>query len=543
MGQGVAIGSRLAEKLGVSLGDPITIINPNGTPTPFGKTAAIRSYPVNVIYDLGMPEYDSFYVYMPMQPAQAYFRLYDDQLKPGATMPGVMASDDEIDAAYERLYQATGIEVFVTDPDNIGGMRARLQAALDRPFAIADWQQRNATFFSALQVERVVMFVILSLIILVAAFNIISSLVMLVKDKGPDIAVLRTMGATRGAILRVFAMTGFAIGLSGTFVGLIIGLVFAVNVEAIRSFVSNVLNIPIFPPELFLLSALPSRIDPAEVTFVVAAVARPHLPCDALSRLARGAARSGPGAAEMSATQADPGPFSRFEFMVAWRYLRARRKDRFVSVIAALTLTGIALGVATLIVVTSVMNGFNAEIIAKLLGLNGHFAAYPIEARFTDYEDAVKDLERVSGVVAAIPYVEGQALASGPRSDATGVIVRGTDLASIEKLKLLHDGAVLGHWDGWDTSNGVAIGKRLADKLGVKVGDPVTLVTPDGPETASGRTPADPLVPGQGHLRARHDRVRQLLPLPADAARAGLLQHVRAGAEARRCAAHRRHDR
>ncbi len=191
----------------------------------------------------------------------------------------------------------------------------------------------------------------------------------------------------------------------------------------------------------------------------------------------------------MSATQADPGPFSRFEFMVAWRYLRARRKDRFVSVIAALTLTGIALGVATLIVVTSVMNGFNAEIIAKLLGLNGHFAAYPIEARFTDYEDAVKDLERVSGVVAAIPYVEGQALASGPRSDATGVIVRGTDLTSIEKLKLLHDGAVLGHWDGWDTSNGVAIGKRLADKLGVKVGDPVTLVTPDGPQTASGRSP------------------------------------------------------
>jgi lipoprotein-releasing system permease protein len=268
-GQGVAIGSRLAEKLGVTIGDPVTIINPNGTPTPFGKTAAIRSYPVNVIYDLGMPEYDSFYVYMPMQPAQAYFRLYDDHLKPGATMPGVMASDDEIAAAYERLYQATGIEVFVTDPDNIGGMRAKLQAALDRPFAIADWQQRNATFFSALQVERVVMFVILSLIILVAAFNIISSLVMLVKDKGPDIAVLRTMGATRGAILRVFAMTGFAIGLSGTFVGLIVGLIFATNVEAIRSFVSNVLNIPIFPPELFLLSALPSRIDPAEVTFVV----------------------------------------------------------------------------------------------------------------------------------------------------------------------------------------------------------------------------------------------------------------------------------
>src|SRR5262245_66231474 len=113
---------------------------------------------------------------------------------------------------------------------------------------------------------------------------------------------------------------------------------------------------------------------------------------------------------------ADPGPFSRFEFMVAWRYLRARRRDRFVSVIAALTLTGTALGVAALIVVTSVMNGFNAEIINKLLGLNGHFQAYPIESRFTDYEDAAAQLERVQGVTAAIPFVEGQALASGPRS-------------------------------------------------------------------------------------------------------------------------------
>ena len=268
-GMGVAIGSRLAEKLGVTIGDPVTIINPNGTPTPFGKTAAIRSYPVNVIYNLGMPEFDSFYVYMPMQPAQSYFRLYEDRLKVGATMPGVMASDDEIGAAYERLYQATGVEVFVTEPDNIGGMRDKLQAGLDRPFAIADWQQRNATFFSALQEERVVMFVILSLIILVAAFNIISSLVMLVKDKGPDIAVLRTMGATRGAVLRIFAMTGFAIGLTGTLVGLVGGLLIAVNVEAIRSAISNFFNIPIFPPELFLLTALPSRIDGGEVTVVV----------------------------------------------------------------------------------------------------------------------------------------------------------------------------------------------------------------------------------------------------------------------------------
>ncbi len=268
-GQGVAIGSRLAERLGVTIGDPITIVNPDGTLTPFGKTAAIRSYPVNVIYNLGMPEFDSFYLYMPMQTAQVYFKQFEDRLKPGATMPGVMASDDEIDAAYERIYEATGVEVFVTDPDRIGPMRQDLATALQTPFKLTDWQQRNATFFSALQVERVVMFVILSMIILVAAFNIIASLVMLVKDKGPDIAVLRTMGATRGAIMRIFSMTGFAIGLSGTLAGLILGLLIAVNAETLRSALSSFFNIPIFPPEIFLMSALPSRIDSGEVTLVV----------------------------------------------------------------------------------------------------------------------------------------------------------------------------------------------------------------------------------------------------------------------------------
>ena len=268
-GQGVAIGSRLADRLGVALTDPVTIVNPDGTMTPFGQTAAMRSYPVNVIFDIGMPEVDSFYIYMPMQMAQVYFKQFTDQLKPGAQMPGVMASDAEIDAAYERVYSASGVEVFVDQPDNIAGMRDRLQSALDRPFHVTDWQQRNATFFSALQVERVVMFVILSLIILVAAFNIIASLVMLVKDKGPDIAVLRTMGATRGAILRIFSMTGFAIGFTGTVVGLVLGLLVATNAETLRAGLSDLLSIPIFPPELFMMSSLPSRIDEGEVVLVV----------------------------------------------------------------------------------------------------------------------------------------------------------------------------------------------------------------------------------------------------------------------------------
>lgn len=266
---GVAIGSRLANKLGVTIGDPVTIVNPNGTLTPFGSTPQIRSYPVNVIFDLGMVEFDSFYLYMPMTPAQTYFKMFDDRLKPGVAPPDIMASDEEIDAAYERIPQATAVEIFIDDPDDVVTMRDRLQSATERPLVLTDWQQRNETFFSALQVERVVMFVILSMIILVAAFNIISSLVMLVKDKGADIAVLRTMGATRGSIMRIFSMTGTAIGVLGTLVGLVVGLLVAGNAETLRAWVSELIGVRIFPPEVFFLSELPSKVDMGEVTVVV----------------------------------------------------------------------------------------------------------------------------------------------------------------------------------------------------------------------------------------------------------------------------------
>ena len=266
---GVAIGTRLAEKLGLGVGDTLTLVNPNGTLTPFGQTAAIQSYPVNVIFSLGMPEYDGFYVYMPIQQAQVYFKRFEDRLKPGVSQPGVMASPEEVDAAYERVFKASAVEIFSANPDDLTGIGASLSAAAGTGFRVSNWQERNATFFSALQVERVVMFVILSMIILVAAFNIIASLVMLVKDKGRDIAVLRTMGATRWSILRIFSMTGFAIGLSGTLLGLALGLLFAANVEVIRATVSGFFDIPIFPPELFSMTALPSRIDPGEVLTVV----------------------------------------------------------------------------------------------------------------------------------------------------------------------------------------------------------------------------------------------------------------------------------
>lgn len=269
-GNGVAIGYRLAQTLGVGIGDQVQIINPDGAMTPFGSTPQIRSYPVNVIYNLGMVEFDSFYMYMPLEPAQDYFKLIKDVLKPGQPPLDIMATDEEIDAAYDRVPQASAVEIFIDDPDQVNLMRERLAAAPNiRPFVLTDWQQRNETFFSALQVERVVMFTILSMIVVVAAFNIISSLIMLVKDKGKDIAVLRTMGATRGAIMRIFSITGTAIGVIGTLVGLVLGLVIAANAEAIRASISQLLGVTLFPPEVFFLSSLPSRTDPVEVTVVV----------------------------------------------------------------------------------------------------------------------------------------------------------------------------------------------------------------------------------------------------------------------------------
>jgi lipoprotein-releasing system permease protein len=211
---GIAVGTRLAQKLGVTIGDKVTIVNLGGAMTPFGTAPQYRSFDVNVIFDLGMVEFDSFYLFMPMSSAQSYFKMYESALKPGAQIPGVMATDEEIDAAYERIPQATALDIFVDNPDAIESMRNSIQNGISRPLILTDWQQRNETLFSALQVERVVMFVILSMIVLVAAFNINSSLIMLVKDKGKDIAILRTMGATRGSIMRIFSITGTTIGVA-----------------------------------------------------------------------------------------------------------------------------------------------------------------------------------------------------------------------------------------------------------------------------------------------------------------------------------------
>jgi lipoprotein-releasing system permease protein len=239
---GIAIGARLAASLGVTVGDRVTLVSPKGNTTALGTTPRVKAYPVAAIFEIGMSEYDSTFVFLPIGEAQLFFK-----------QEGV----------------ASAIDVFVDDPDAVGTLKERIVIEAGRPVIATDWRQRNVTFFSALEVERNVMFMILTLIVLVAALNIISGMTMLVKDKGHDIAILRTMGATRGAVLRVFLITGAAIGVAGTIAGFILGLIVCLNVEEIRQFVSWLTTTELFSPELYYLSRLPADIEVGETLTVV----------------------------------------------------------------------------------------------------------------------------------------------------------------------------------------------------------------------------------------------------------------------------------
>ncbi|OYU90382.1 MAG: lipoprotein-releasing system transmembrane subunit LolC [Bradyrhizobiaceae bacterium PARB1] len=241
-GQGVAIGRRLADQLSIHAGDNITLVAPKGAITPMGTTPRIKPYKVAAVFEIGMSEYDSTFVFMPLAEAQAYFNRNND---------------------------VTSIEVYTNNPDKIDVYRKAVTEAAGRPVFLVDWRQRNATFFNALQVERNVMFLILTLIVLVAALNIVSGLIMLVKDKGADIAILRTMGASQGAIMRIFLITGAAIGVVGTLVGFGVGLLVCMNIEAIRQFISWMTSTELFSPELYFLSKLPAEIDVGETSAVV----------------------------------------------------------------------------------------------------------------------------------------------------------------------------------------------------------------------------------------------------------------------------------
>lgn len=238
----IVIGTEMARRLGARVGDMITIISPKGQPTAFGTVPRMRAFRVVATFSIGMFEYDSGFAFIPLHAAQVFFQ-----------MPG----------------RVSNLEVFVEDTDKTTEMGLTIKSALDDQARVFDWQKTNASFFNAIQVERNVMFMILTLIILVAAFNIISSLIMLVKDKGRDIAILRTMGATRGTIMRVFFIAGASIGVVGTLGGFAIGLWFSLNIETIRQWIQNVTGTELFAAEIYFLSQLPSRVDPFEVLATV----------------------------------------------------------------------------------------------------------------------------------------------------------------------------------------------------------------------------------------------------------------------------------
>ena len=240
--QGVAIGRRLADQLSLHVGDSITLVSQKGAVTPMGVMPRIKPYRIVAVFEIGMSEYDATIVLMPLPDAQAFFNRPDD---------------------------VSSIEVFTADPDRVEAFRKSVTEAAGRPVLLVDWRGRNSPFFDALQVERNVMFLILTLIVLVAALNIISGLIMLVKDKGSDIAILRTVGTTQGSIMRIFLITGASIGVAGTLTGVLVGLVICANIDSIRQFLSRLTNTDLFPRELYFLSKLPAEIDFSQTTAVV----------------------------------------------------------------------------------------------------------------------------------------------------------------------------------------------------------------------------------------------------------------------------------
>lgn len=239
----VLIGGRMAQRLRLKVGDDLTLISPQGNTTAFGTVPRVRAYRVVAIFQIGMFEYDNTFVYLPLSAAQVYFRTGN---------------------------AVTGIEVMVENPDRIDDTRRRIFDAFAGKVRTLDWQQANSSFFTAVQVERNVMFLILTLIIVVAAFNIISSLIMLVKDKSRDIAILRTMGATRGAVMRIFFLSGASVGVIGTVLGFGLGIAFTSNIETIRQWLQSLTGTQLFSPEIYFLSQLPAKVDSVEVLQVVA---------------------------------------------------------------------------------------------------------------------------------------------------------------------------------------------------------------------------------------------------------------------------------
>ncbi|MEY4966728.1 MAG: hypothetical protein RL274_2311 [Pseudomonadota bacterium] len=240
--ESVIIGQGLANKLGLRLGGDITLISPRGNVTPFGVTPRIKTYHVIGTFRIGNTLYDNNYIFMPLGEAQLYFNTGE---------------------------AVNGIELMVRDPEADLALVPQISKAAGPQMRLVTWQQLNNTILQALEVESSTMFLILSLIILVATLNIVSGLIMLVKDKSGDIAILRTMGATRGAMMRVFFIAGASIGVVGTIFGLIIGVLFCTYIENIRQFLSSLTGKTLFDPTVYFLSRMPAQMDPGEVVAVV----------------------------------------------------------------------------------------------------------------------------------------------------------------------------------------------------------------------------------------------------------------------------------
>jgi lipoprotein-releasing system permease protein len=240
--ENVIVGEGLAERLRLVPGMSITLIAPRGNITPFGVTPRIKTYRIAGTFKIGMSEYDRSYIFMPLSEAQLYFNAGD---------------------------AVNEVEVMIADPDKAEAMAAPVGTAAGPYTRVLTWQDINSSFFDAIQVERNVMFLILTLIILVAALNIVSGLIMLVKDKSQDIAILRTMGATRGAVMRVFMIAGSSIGIVGTALGFVIGVAFCANIETIRQALSHLTGTTLFDPTIYFLERMPARVDAGEVTAVV----------------------------------------------------------------------------------------------------------------------------------------------------------------------------------------------------------------------------------------------------------------------------------
>jgi len=242
-GETIVVGQRLAEALGVAPGDVLTLISPSGGATAFGGTPLQKDYVVGATFSVGMSQYDQAYIYMPLEQAQLFFG---------------------------REGTADAIEIRVQDPDHAARMKAAVNQAAGPAALVTDWTQRDSSFWGALKVERNVMRLILMLLVAIAAMNIISGLVMLVKNKGRDIAILRTMGAGQGSVMRIFFMAGAAVGVLGTAAGLSVGVLFCVYIEQIQDLVEWITGATVFSSDVYFLSHIPARVDWREVVVITA---------------------------------------------------------------------------------------------------------------------------------------------------------------------------------------------------------------------------------------------------------------------------------